>query len=423
MVRTFAFALLLLTCGSTLAGSTAASGATPGGDAYTSWLGPTDWELDLDVRLVDSDGRRSVMNGGLGTVRFDQSDSGLRLGRARFAVTQPLGEVLSAHVDASAWGDHDRNPVDITEAYLLYRPYPFSGMRLRLKGGAFYAPISLENRGTGWDSPYTVSYSAINNWIGQELRTIGLEGQLDWLGSRMGHGMDLGFTGGVFGWNDPAGVVLANRGFSFSDRQTTVFGRVGALGIGPLETLQLFHEIDGHAGYYAGAEARYLDRLVVRGMHYDNRADGAAFDSQAHRFAWNTQFDAVGARYETATGWTAIVQWLRGETYIEPNELYLSWPFTARFALVSKQFGKHRISVRYDDFDIDEEGTGGFGLQHGHAWTAAYVLEPSPQWRLSLEWLQVSSSARNRVLELAEPAFARETQIQLAVRYALRAGG
>ena len=61
-------------------------------------------------------------------------------------------------------------PLDLTEAYLQFRPYPRDGFRLRLKAGAFYAPISLENRASGWDSPYTLSYSAINTWLGKELR-------------------------------------------------------------------------------------------------------------------------------------------------------------------------------------------------------------------------------------------------------------
>src|SRR6202012_5746962 len=171
------------------------------------------WEADVDVRLVSSEGERSVTNGGLGTLRYDDTQSGLRLGRARFAVSEALGEVWSVHFDTSYWGDRDRNPVDLTEAYLQFRPYPFSGgFRFRLKAGAFYAPISLENRSAGWESPYTLSYSAINTWLGQELRTIGLAGQLDWLGTHTGHAFDLSSTAGVFGWNGPGGMVMVGRG-------------------------------------------------------------------------------------------------------------------------------------------------------------------------------------------------------------------
>jgi hypothetical protein len=378
-----------------------------------------DWELDLDARLVSSDGRTTFADGGLGALRFGDDQSGLRLGRARFAVSQALGEVWSLKLDASAWGDGDRNPVDLTEAYLQFRPYPFAGYRLRVKAGAFYAPISLENRAPGWESPYTLSYSAINTWLGEELRTIGIEGQLDWLGTRMGHGFDLGLTGGLFGWNDPAGTIIATNGFALNDRQTTLFGRVGSNSGTPPTATDLFHEIDGRAGYYAGAEARYLDRVVVRALHYDNRGDTAAYDSALDEYAWDTHFDSAGLRIESEYGWTAIAQWLNGETYVAPQGSEFGWPFHARFALLSKQLGNHRLSLRYDSFEVQSEAPQGAGAQHGHAWTAAYVFEPNTHWRFTVEWLRVASYSANRVLLLGEPAFARETQLQLAVRYAI----
>jgi opacity protein-like surface antigen len=383
------------------------------------WLQPPDWEIDVDARLVSSDGRRSFVNGGLGTLRYDHTESGLRLGRARLALSEALGEVWSLRLDASAWGDDDRNPLDLTEAYLQFRPYPLNGYRFRLKAGAFHAPISLENRAAGWESPYTLSYSAINTWLGEELRTIGVEGQLDWLGTHTGHGFDLALTGGVFGWNDPAGVVLATRGFALDDRQTALFGRVGSFNTGALRPKELFREIDGRPGYYAGVEGRYFDRVVVRALHYDNRANPEAFDAAIPGFAWETRFNAVGVRAESADGWTVIAQWLDGITYIEPQDTYLAWPFRARFALLSRQLRHHRLSIRYDSFAVDSEGGDGGGAQHGHAWTAAYVFEPDTHWRFTLEWLRVNSDTANRALDLAAPRVATETQVQLAVRFAL----
>jgi hypothetical protein len=393
------------------------------------WIQLPQWEVDVDARLVSSDGQRSFVNGGLGTLRFDHTQSGLRLGRARFALSEALGEVWSLRLDASAWADHDRNPVDLTEAYLQFRPYPFAGYRFRLKAGAFYAPISLENRAAGWESPYTLSYSAINTWLGEELRTIGVEGQLDWLGTRTGHGFanhefashefDIALTGGLYGWNDPAGAVVATRGFALSDRQTTLFGRVGSSNSSPLKPIELFHEIDGRPGYYAGVEGRYFDRIVVRALHYDNRADPTAFDSAIQTSAWQTHFNSVGLRAESANGWTAIVQWLDGQTYTElQGEDYRS-PFRARFALVSRQMGSHRLSIRYDSFAVDSEAEDGEGAQRGHAWTAAYVFEPTAHWKVTLEWLRVISDAPYRAEELGTPRVATETQVQLAVRFAL----
>ena len=166
----------------------------------------------------------------------------------------------------------------LTEAYLQLRPYPYAGFRLRVKAGAFYAPISLENRTSGWESPYTLSYSAIDSWLGEEVRTIGT-GRCSSTGwaRHSGHDFDLGATAGVFGWNDGAGAALANGGSTLTDRQTVLWGRVGKPGVPPVRAAEPFREMEnGKAGVYGGLEARYLDRVVLRFLRYDNNANPSA---------------------------------------------------------------------------------------------------------------------------------------------------
>jgi hypothetical protein len=377
-----------------------------------------DWDVSLDARLVTSDAQPPFAQNGTGTVRFGEQDSGVRLGRARLALTQPFGEVWSAHVDVSMYDDYDHSPVGATEAYLLFRPYPRGGWRLRVKAGGFYAPISLENRAAGWDSPYTISYSAIDSWLGIEVRTIGLEAQLDWLGTRLGHAFDLGVTGGVFGWNQGAGTVLAGGGWSLTDRQTALFGHIGTPGVPPIYGASPFEQYDHRAGLYGGFEARYLDRLVVRALRYDNRADPTATDSVSGAIAWWTRFNSAGARYEGDRGWTAVVQWMSGETTIAPPGLWINWPFKSAYGLLAKRFGRHTLSARYDHFMVSTNIAEGDGSQDGHAWTAAYAYDAGAHWRIALEWLQVVSSSYNRS-ELIGLPLATETQVQLAIRYAI----
>ena len=381
-----------------------------------------DFELSLDARLASSDAASSLMDGGLGTTRYDHSDAALELGRLRFAFSAPLGELWSAHLDASMWDDRDRSPVGLTEAYLQFRPYPRAGYRLRVKAGAFYPPISLENRAAGWESPYTLSYSAINTWLGEELRTLGAEAQLDWLGTRTGHRFDLGATLGAFGWNDGLGVVLANDGFMLHDRQTPVFGRVGQLHVPPLYGAEPFLELDHRVGVYAGVEARYLDRLVVRVLRYDNRADPTKIDVVSQVIGWDTRFNSAGLRAESDSGWTGIVQWMDGETIIEPPGILLTWPFRAQFALLAKRSGRHTFSARYDRFEVDTRNAEADGTQIGHAWTAAWLYDASAHWRIALEGLRVRSSSYLRA-DLGGPLLATETQWQLAVRYTLGSAG
>jgi hypothetical protein len=379
----------------------------------------TDWELSLDTRLVSSDADRSVMDGGLAPVRFDRDDPLLQLGRARLALTQPIAELWSAHLDASIYDDKGGALAGLTEAYLQFRPYPRAGYRLRVKAGGFYPPVSLENRASGWDSPYTLSYSAINSWLAVEVRTIGLEANLDWLGTRTGHVFDLGVTGAVFGWNEKAGAVLAGTGFALSDRQTPLFGRVGQPGVPPLNGVRPFVQIDGHAGGYAGVEARYLDRLTLRVLRYDNRADPTAIDTVSGAIAWKTRFTSAGLRAESHDGWTGIAQWMQGDTVIAPGGAVIEWPFHSAFGLLSRRLGRHTLSARYDRFCVDVRGLDGNGTQNGHAWTAAYMFDASARWRVTLEWLQVISESYNRQDLLGQSPWSTQTQVQLAVRYAL----
>jgi len=377
------------------------------------------WEVDLDGRLVSSNAYPSYTQGGISGVRFDEDQSGLKLGRARFALTERLGEVWSVHLDASAWGDHDRIPAGLTEAYLQFRPYPFSGYRLRVKAGAFYPPISLENRAAGWESPYSLSYSAIDSWLAIEVRTIGVEAQLDWLGTRQGHYFDIGLTAGAFGWNEGAGGFIAGDGFTLTDRQTPYGGRVGLPNDPVLFNLEPFRQIDGHAGVYGGLELRWIDRFVVRALRYDNRADPAAEDFASRAIAWETTFSSFGARFESGTGWTAIAQYLKGDTTIAPGGFVLDWPFRAEYGLLARTFGRHTLSLRYDSFAVaTNANAGGAGGEIGHAWTAAYVFTANEHWRFTLEWLHVSSNSYRRDDVFNLPGFASETQVQLAARYA-----
>jgi hypothetical protein len=375
----------------------------------------TEWELSLDLRAVVSDGGKSFLDNGQGKLRFDEDHEGLQLGRLRAALKQPLGEVFSLQAEVSTWDADDKNPIDLTEAYLEYRPYPRAGLRSRVRLGAFYPPISLESRATGWETPYTLTPSAISSWIGEEIRTVGLEGQVDWLGTRLGHDFDLQLTAALFGWNDPVGTMFAKHGFAFHDRQTTLFGRVGAPQSNPrLARKELFREIDDRAGFYLGAQARYLDRAVLNVLHYDNRADPAAAAPSIRDFAWLTKFDAVALRLESGHGWTAIVQALDGETYVMPNTL-LDWKFDSQSALLAKRAGSHLFTARYDEFNVLFRGNrAASGSEDGHAWTLAYSLNRGKHWRFAAEWLTVTSTVPARL--------ASESKLELSARYSLAGG-
>lgn len=361
--------------------------------ATAPWADAGGFDVTVDVRAVASDGRRSFLDGGLGKLRFDDGDDGLRLGRLRMAWRGAVGEAWQVHVDASAWSGDDHNAIDLTEAFVEWRPVPQSAWRTRARIGAFYPPISLEHRAAGWTNPYFHSSSALNTWVGEELRTIGAEYRVEYSGAERGSEIDVGLGAAVYGWNDPAGVVIGTRGWALHDRQTPLFGRIGTLPLtGPVQRV-MFAEIDDRPGFYLHGFLRQGDRLELRALWYDNRADPASFDSGVFEYGWDTRFGALGARYETSTRTTLIAQMLNGSTDMGPGAKF-RWTFDSAFILVSQQWNQHRFSARIDRFSMNLNETVfpvSRARERGNAWSLAWTWTARPGLELSAEWLEVDS--------------------------------
>ena len=80
--------------------------------------------------------------------------------------------------------------------------------------------------------------------------------------------------------------------------------------------------------------------------------------------------------------------------------------------------GAHRVSLRYDAFDMHRTEGPPAGLQSddGHAWTLAYRYEHSARWSGGIEWLQIDSARDNWAFFYASygaPKHATETEIRL----------
>jgi hypothetical protein len=368
---------------------------------------------DVDLRWVHATGETSFLNGGLGILRFDPEHEDVELGRAFLAPNWRVTDIVSLHGVFDTYGDHNRNPVDVSEFYLDVRPFPTSAIRWRARVGAFYMPVSLENRAIGWSDVYSITPSAINSWIGEEFRTIGAEVEARWLGASSGYLGDFAIIAAAYAWNDPAGVLIAERGFTLSDRPSTLFGYLGSPPIG------FYHEIDRKPGYYGGFSWRHHDRVEIRALRYDNHGDPGA-ENAAGVGAWRTRFTSLGARLEPDAHWTFISQYLDGDTavgtnYDEEEQFYLR--FHAAFALASFQWGAQRLSARYDDFHTHQlSGFFGPRNQDGHAWTFAWSREFGDHWQLATEWLRAASQFPPRAA-VGEAVAQVQTQLQLSVRY------
>ncbi len=380
------------------------------------------FDVGVDVRAVSSNTAESRYTGGLGKLRFDENHDGLQLGFLRAEYRADISPTLRFAAEAVSYGANDVNPVDLTEIYAEWRPIPTSIWRSRLKIGAFYPELSLENRMRGWRSPYTLSFSAINTWVGEELRTIGSQYSLDWLGFARGHNFEFSVSAAAFGWNDTAGTVIATRGWGLSDRQSTLFGRFANRGQSLEQRTLFYHDLDGRAGYYVSSSFRYSGIVELRAIHYDNRANLAATSTKIQDSAWATYFDSFGARWTPTDRATLVTQWLHGRTLVDTYLPQNAWSFSSAFLLGSWQSEPWRYSVRVDHFATQQTSSnflaevGYFLGDRGNALTIAVQRDFGPHWNAIVEGIQINSEVAQRAM-LGIPLSDKERILQVALRY------
>ena len=373
----------------------------------------------LDGGLVIPSHAKSWLKGGFG--KLDNGGGG---GQRPALVSQGVADLRltldpSAFVFATVRASPDQHaPFDVLEAYGRYQPIATADRLWSIKLGAFFPPISLENESVGWTSPWTLTPSAINSWVGDELRTIGGESTFEW---RYPDGA-LGLTGAAFGFNDPTGTLLANRGWAFDSRPIGLFGEARqpdavALSLGKTPPLreEPWKEVDSRPGYYLGASARQdgLGRLTV--LRYDNRADPARHIGSD--FGWRTKFTSLGL--ETYLGDIVILsQAMFGNTDIQPFDgFHSTTDFQSAYLLAGYYFGEFRVAGRVDVFATELRtsfGPHGSG-EHGRAFTLSGSWTPIRWFRLATELIQVDSSRASRVIAGLNPN-ASELQVQLVGR-------
>lgn len=388
----------------------------------------------IDLRAVNTDGTRSWMDGGPGKTRY----GGTRQGDSRS--TGQLAEaalVLSSRINWSLTGhlslkyDPDQKHVfDVLEGFIAYRPVTTSSWRLKTRMGIFSPPVSMEHRGVAWTSPYSITPSAINTWIGEEVRTLGAEFTL----MHEDEDNQLSLTGAVFKGNDPAGSLLAYRGWAMHDRKSGLNDRFPLAPIASIQPgqpfevqapwVEPFDELDGNWGYYMGVQWDRPGTSRLRILYYDNRADESAFDGD--QYAWHTRFASVGASFELDEKLEILTQFMSGNTRMGPVSAGINpvdIDFSAFYILASKRVKKHRVTLRYDRFKISDEDQGvlvptDLNQEDGNAWTLAYAFKLEKKQQFIFEILRVNSDRPARGL-IDLPSRIVETQVQVSYRLLL----
>jgi hypothetical protein len=402
--------LLALPCAS----AAGAEPALPGGFSAT-----------VDLRVAAADGEASWTDGGFGKLRFGGGADGDYRLKPRLAegvlVWQPrLGWALSGTVVAAAQRGQE-HAVDLVEAFATWKPMPRGGTRVSVRAGLMWPPVSLEHEGAAWTVADMITPSAVNSWIGEEVKVVGAE-------ATVSRGT-LSATAAVFGFNDTAGTLLAFRGWALHDLKATAFGHQTlpplnaflAGGVQAPATLPSV-ELDDRPGFYGKLAWRPAPAVALEAFYYDNRANPEAV-SPALQWGWRTRFVDVGARVQLAEHTRLLAQAMTGSTRMGYDEGYGIWVhtrFRAAYARLSQQVGRATLSGRIDLFGTTDRGseTGPQESEDGWAATGAAAYRVSPHVQLLVEALRVDSR-RGARLRLGLDPRQVQNQLQAALRLSI----
>jgi hypothetical protein len=369
-----------------------------------------------DLRLVAPPVTGAYADGDLGKLRYGNGDEvfepGDLIGEGRVLITSELMATATARANAQ-YGPG----VDLIEGYMRYRPVSTTEWRWSVKVGAFFPPFSLENEQVGWSSFWTITPSAINSWAGEELRIIGAEGTLEW---RRTSG-DITLVGAVFGWNDPAGVMIADRGWTFDDRYTGLLehsrlpdATAVILGAAPPLFANLFTEMDDRPGWYLDLSWEPADIGGFEIMRYDNNADPTV--EKDGQIAWRTNFWEAGFQKQIGK-LTFLSQGISGTTTIEPSPFYhQTTDFKSAYALIGYDMDEWWVAARFDVFQTRTRASFPSTLdEDGHAYTLAVSWLPRKWLRFTGELLSIDDTRDERVV-VGEAPHQIETQLQFLTR-------
>ncbi|RST31751.1 hypothetical protein HMF7854_13565 [Sphingomonas ginkgonis] len=383
------------------------------------------WSAGGDVRLTAADGERSWLDGGLGKLGSERGVNAT-LGRADLSWQPRFGWDLSGVVVGTLQGGPGRITGGISQAYLAIKP--LQGGRLRWSGrlGLLWPPVSLEHGGADWHVTDTITPSAINSWIGEEVRPAAVEASLT---ATLGEHR-LVVSGAAIAANDTAGALLTYRGWALHDR-VTLAGRAQPLAIlseeieaaQPHFTHPLLDVKPGFArrpGYYGRLGWSPPLPFHLELFHYDNRGDPEAVNADLE-WGWRTRFTNLGAVVDLAPATRLKVQALTGRTrmgLVEDGRIWIDNRFRSAFALLVHDLPRGGVAARVEAFGtrnrgryIDDEYD-----ERGWAATLAGHRELTPATSLWLEAIHIASRREQREDIGLEPSQSQD-QLQASLRF------
>jgi hypothetical protein len=384
-------------------------------------LGTIHAEADLRASVVG--GETGWLDGGFGKLRYggDNGDTEARLRIAAIdaAWTPTIAWGLSGLVSVSHQDGLDRD-IDLREAYLKYRTGP-GATRFTARAGLFWPPISLEHGGPMWTVEDTITPSAINSWVGEEVKVLGAELTLD---QQVGDGM-VTLTGAVFRHNDTSGTLLSYRGWALHDLRITPDAEVPLPPLSPMiapyqyDETAPYWELDGQSGYYARLEWRPAAPFALNLIRYDNTGDRVS--GRNYQTAWRTRFWDLGAVATLDEHTTLKAQALWGNTLVGPDTPLgapVDVDFRSAYLLVGRQVGQTRVTARADWFQTQDNSYVAYDDNNEDGWAAMVAVRRPFGSHIDglAEVLHVESDRAGRALYGGLPAQQDQTMVQASLR-------
>ena len=404
-------------------GICAACAGAPLHARYAEPAGPV-WG-QIDVRASLTDGEQGWRGGGFGKALYGSDGDAtarLRVAEASLLIAPDIGWTLKPHLHIQA-APYQDDPIDLVEAYVRWKPTPKSATRFSARGGVFFPPVSLEHDGPAWSVTRTITPSAANSWIGEEVLLLGLEGTVarDIGDSRVSLTL-AGFTS-----NDTSGTLLSYRGWALHDAKATIFGKF-ALPEGPTGWSMLFwnqaprtepfREIDGRVGWY-GKAAIEAGGAGFELFAYDNRGD--AQENEEGQYSWATRFLNAGAWAKLGPDTELLAQGMIGETIAgtyRPGRGLADVDFGTAYLLLSHHWGRSRVSGRLDYFEARDRSyvVEDDNSETGWAATLAWSRELGSGLSVAAEAVRIESDRPSRTVQGIAPE-----QTDLIAQLSLRA--
>jgi hypothetical protein len=384
--------------------------------------------LSGNVRLSATSGEESWVDGGYGKLGTSGGGDGLRIkpqiGEINLAWQPRFSWSLSATVVGTLQGG-ERPEAGLEQAYVSFRPMRGERHRISARAGLLWPSVSLEHEGADWHVRDTITPSAINSWIGEEVRPLAAE----ITASTFAGEHQLSATAAVFAANDTSGTLLAIRGWALHDRTTLAFRRQP---LPPLEeeyrdyqapfTHPLLDVGPGFAkrpGYYAKLSWQPPVPVRFELFRYDNRADPEAVNAEIE-WGWRTHFNHAGAIAKLGASTELKVQALAGRTrmgMVEDDRRWFDTRFRSAFAMLTQAIGKFGLAGRIDAFDVRNHGSLWDDEYDDTGWaaTVAGKREWTPFTGV-IELAHVSSKREDRHEHLGLAARQRQTSLQAELR-------